>query len=121
MIYGESPENAVLRELWEECLVKGRIIRRTSHIVYGPDDVSISYLVDIGYQEPSLGVDPDKANQKPVLADVKWLKLPQIPERDRAYLWAAGLLAVGGFLNEVQNWGNNLSYPEPTVGNEPSS
>jgi hypothetical protein len=37
--------------------------------------------------------------------------LAEIPERDRAYLWAAGLLNVPEFLEEVSGWGDAISYP----------
>jgi hypothetical protein len=35
----------------------------------------------------------------------------EIPERDRAFLWAAGLLGVAEFSSEVSNWGDVVSYP----------
>jgi hypothetical protein len=42
---------------------------------------------------------------------VKWLSLDQIPERDRVFLWAAGLLCIQEFLEEVSSWGDATSYP----------
>ena len=32
-------------------------------------------------------------------------------QRDGTFLWAAGLLGVGGFLSEVEGWGGETSYP----------
>jgi hypothetical protein len=42
---------------------------------------------------------------------VRWMMLDVIPERDRAYLWAAGLLCVPDFLAVVSSWGDAISYP----------
>ena len=109
---GETPERGALRELREECNVKGTIIRQTSHVCYGPDDETYSFLVDIADQVPSLGHDPDMPPGREVLTEVRWMRLCEIPERDRAFLWAAGLLGTGDFWSEVEQWGNDTSYPE---------
>jgi 8-oxo-dGTP pyrophosphatase MutT (NUDIX family) len=108
---GEAPSAAALRELAEECCVRGRIVRQLSHLTYGPGDESYTFLVEIGQQEPVLGSDPDVAPGQEVLSALRWLALDQIPERDRAFLWAAGLLAVMTFFRQVEAWGDALSYP----------
>ena len=110
---GETPAQGALRELREECNVDGVIVRQTSLLSHGPDDEAISFLVDIGEQRPSLGCDPEVAagKQELVLVDVQWLRLRDIPERDRAFLWAAGLLGTGDFLLEIEGWGDDTSYP----------
>jgi len=108
---GETLEQGALRELQEECGVRGKIIRQTSHVCYGADDEMYSFLVDIGEQTPALGHDPDVPAEKQVLAGLQWFRLDEIAERDRAFLWAAGLLGVGGFLREVEQWGPGISYP----------
>ena len=108
----EKPAEGALRELKEECNVQGRLIRQTSQIVYAPDDEAYSFLVEIGDQQPSLGHDPEVAKGKEVLVDVRWMLLAEISERDRVFLWAAGLLGVGDFLKEVESWDDQLSYPK---------
>lgn len=108
---GESPEQGVLRELREECNVNGSIIRQTSLVCYEPDEKTYSFVVDIENQVPSLGCDPDVAPGQEVLAGVRWMLLREIPERDRTFLWAAGLLGIGNFLSEIEKWGNDTSYP----------
>lgn len=115
---GETPEEAAVRELKEECCIDGKVIRQTGYTAYSANDKSFSFEVDIGTQNPILGIDPDLPLGKQVLIDVQWLALSEIPERDRAYLWAAGLLGIGEFLSEVSGWGNDVSYPGKGISDE---
>jgi ADP-ribose pyrophosphatase YjhB (NUDIX family) len=107
----ERPSDGALRELKEECNVAGTVVRKTSHLDYGDGDETCTFLVDVGHQEPFLGCDPDVAAGNEVLSEVRWVSLADLAERDRVYLWAAGLLGVGGFLHEVQSWRDVPSYP----------
>lgn len=109
----ETPEKGVLRELKEECNVDGVVVRQTSWASYAHDNKIYSFLVDIGDQNPSLGYDPEVEEGKQALAlvDMQWLRLSEMPERDRAFLWAAGLLSLNDFLSEVESWGGDISYP----------
>ncbi|MGB2984191.1 MAG: NUDIX hydrolase [Candidatus Bipolaricaulia bacterium] len=110
---GETPEAGALRELREEACVDGRVVRQTGCSL---DDqgriVAHTFLVDIGGQEPTLGHDPEVGADAPILVDLQWMALDEIPERDRAFLWRAGLLNVSGFLKEIEGWGDGISYPE---------
>lgn len=114
---GETPAEAAIRELKEECNVNGTIVRETCVVIYSPEDRAHVYdrthtfLVDIGTQKPEMGTDPE--HQPQLLVKVKWLTLSEIPERDRAFLWAAGLLRIGEFFDEVSGWGDSISYPQP--------
>lgn len=111
ILVGESPAEAAVRELEEECRVRGEVVRETSVVTYGPDDRHYTFLIDIGDQEPSLGHDPEYAGQGQILADVRWMRLDQLSERDRAFLWTAGLLSVPPFGEMVLGWGDEVSYP----------
>jgi ADP-ribose pyrophosphatase YjhB (NUDIX family) len=107
----ESPEEAALRELLEECCVHGVIIKKTSE--YSDpfsNGQTHTFLVDIGNQNPTLGEDPE-IKENPILFGIDWLALNEICERDRAFLWAAGLLSVKEFANELASWGDDISYP----------
>jgi len=42
------------------------------------------YLTDIGEQEPQIRSVPEFNHSDQVLADMRWLPLSEIPERDRA-------------------------------------
>ena len=108
---GKEPVAAALRELEEECCLAGKAVRQTSHVCNAPGDETYTFLVDIGEQEPILGHDPDVPLGDQVLADVRWLSLDEISERDRAFLWAAGLLGVGEFFAQVETWGSEISLP----------
>jgi ADP-ribose pyrophosphatase YjhB (NUDIX family) len=108
---GETAAAAALRELAEECRVQGQVVRQLSHLSYAADDETITFLVDIGDQAPTLGRDPDVAPGAEVLAAVRWLALDKIPERDRTFLWAAGLLAIPEVFQAVEAWGDAISYP----------
>lgn len=108
---GEMSAEAALRELREECGVDGVIVRQTSHLTYSETDVTDTFLIDIGDQTPQMGSDPEFSAVNQILARVEWLTLSQIPERDRAFLWAAGLLGISEFLAEVSAWGDCLSCP----------
>ncbi len=108
---GETPAEAALRELQEECCVSGTIVKQVSAYTDGEGTDSITFLVDIDEQEPHLGSDPEFLQYTQILSDLRWLMLDEIPERDRAYLFAAGLLSLPDFLFEVSRWGNEISYP----------
>lgn len=108
---GETPVEAALRELKEECCVDGAVVRKTNEVMYSPQDVTHSFLVDIGDQEPRKGTDPELPPAGQVLVEVKWVTLPELPERDRAFLWAAGLLGIEEFHEQVRGWGESISYP----------
>ena len=108
---GETPGQAALRELREECCVEGSIIRELNHATYNAKDDAFTFLVDIGDQTPQMGADPEFFDVEQILVDIAWLSLSEVSERDRAFLWGAGLLAVPEFLAEVTEWGDSVSYP----------
>ena len=110
---GETPEQAAIRELQEECNVSGTIIKKTSEYIDPYDDniYFYSFHVDIGNQIPSLGYDPELTENPPVLVEVCWKSLDEICERDRAFLWASGLLSIISFTDELSSWGDDISYP----------
>ena len=111
---GETPSEAALRELEEECCVQGVIIHEINRTIQPEKYGTHTFLVDIGNQSPQLGFDPEAitGEQAQVLCDLQWLSLAEIPERDRAFLWAAGLLNIPEFLDEVAEWGDVISYPK---------
>lgn len=110
---GETPEVAAARELKEECLVNGTNLQLISSISHN-NHINYTFYVEIGQQEPSLGEDPElKENQ--ILVGVEWRTLDSICERDRAYMWAAGLFYVEYFSRELDSWGDDISYPSKRI------
>ncbi len=108
---GERPEDGALRELREEAHVDGRIVRQTNHLFDADGVETYTYLVEIDDQQPRLGHDPEVEPDAPILIGIQWMSVRELPERDRVFLWQAGLLSVGGFFGEVEGWGDAISYP----------
>jgi len=110
----ETPEQAALRELEEECQVKGTLIRPLT-VEYKPDLESrvFTFLVEIPEDAVAkTGIDPELPADEQSIIDVKWMRLDEIAERDRAYLFGAGLMRVPYFHDEVLMWdGEDISYP----------
>jgi 8-oxo-dGTP pyrophosphatase MutT (NUDIX family) len=96
----ETFADAALRELKEECCVRGKIVHQTSQTMEGSDIQSVTFLVEIGDQVPHMGIDPEFTSANQILVDLRWMSLVEIPERDRSYLWAAGLINVPEFLKK---------------------
>ncbi len=111
---GETPEQAALRELKEEALVEGKILRPLAR-EYKPDGVSrvFTFLVEIPDDvEPQVGSDPELPPEEQSIVGLVWKSLSEIPERDRAYLFGAGLMRVPVFHDLVLTWGDDeYSYP----------
>ncbi|MFR1255659.1 MAG: NUDIX hydrolase [Eubacterium sp.] len=111
---GETPAEAALRELKEEACVEGKILRPLT-VEYKSDMMSRIFNFQIEIPEtanPSPGTDPELSPDEQSILDVAWLSLNEIPERDRAYLFAAGLMRIPYFHDEVLKWGDNIiSYP----------
>jgi len=68
---GESPEQAAIRELQEECGVTGEIITKLSEyrFTFGDNAIIHTFHIEIGNQEPILGTDPEKEQQ--ILTEVR--------------------------------------------------
>jgi len=102
---GETPAEAALRELQEECNVNGSIIKKTSEWVdpYDNENILYTYQIDIGDQMPSLGYDPEFI-ANPILLEVRWMTLDELTKTDQAFLWAAGLLSIPQFFEDLVPW-----------------
>ena len=109
---GEAPEQAAIRELHEECNVVGRIIKKTSEWTdpYDASNIFYTYHIDIGNQATSLGYDPEFV-ENPILLGINWLALDEISEIDRAFLWAAGLVSIPQFYEELLSFKREISFP----------
>ena len=110
----ETPEEAAVRELKEEACVEGRVVRPLT-IEYKPDLESrvFSFLIEVSPDAvPMKGCDPELPDEEQTICDVSWLSLDEIPERDRAYLFGAGLLRIPLFHDIVLKWRDDeISFP----------
>lgn len=110
---GETPAEAAVRELREECCVQDVIVRETAVTTYclSPEDRHYTFLMEIGAQTPSAGCDPEFAPDRQTIRSVDWRTLAQLSEKDRVFLWTAGLLSVGPFAEEALSWPDTASDP----------
>lgn len=110
---GETPEQAALRELQEECGLEGKIIRPLAVQYKYDGSAEYSFEVEVSQdQEAITGYDPEEASsENPPLKEVLWMSLDEISEKDRAFLWSYGLLTVQPFFEEIKSWGGEISYP----------
>jgi len=109
---GETPQQAAIRELWEECNVTGEIVKNLGTFHYPHvGTTGHSFQVDIGGQTPMLGPNLSE-KEKQTLQEIRWMALDEINERDRAFLWTAGLAGILEFFKELTSWGDDVSYPK---------
>lgn len=110
---GETPEEAALRELQEECGLVGTIVRPLNVLHRMNGNTEYVFLVDVSKeQEATVGFDPEIAegNEQAIKA-VCWKELSELSEKDRAFLWSYGLMDVDPFREVVLSWGDEVSYP----------
>lgn len=108
----ETPGEAALRELQEECGLQGVLVRPLTANYKA--DGSTEYVFQVAVspeQESIVGKDPETAAEEQIIVDVKWMRLQELSEKDRAFLWYHGLLDVDGFEATVIGWGDAISYP----------
>jgi 8-oxo-dGTP pyrophosphatase MutT (NUDIX family) len=109
---GETPEQAVLRELKEETGLDGKIIRPLAVQHKGDGGIDYSFEVEIPSDAVAVtGYDPEFAGGENPLKEVLWMSLDEISEKDRAFLWSYGLMQVDGFFDKIREWDNEISYP----------
>lgn len=110
---GETEEEAAIRELKEECGLDGVINRPLNTLHCKDGSTEYVFLVDVSEnQEAIVGKDPEiPEGEEQDIKSVCWKKLNELSEKDRAFLWSYGLLAVGDFFEHVLSWGDELSYP----------
>ena len=110
---GESPADAAIRELEEECGLHGTINRQLNTLHWKDGSTEYVFLVDVSPDcEPIVGRDPEIADgEEQAIKNVRFMKLDELSEKDRAFLWSYGLLDVDNFFDIVLSWGDDISYP----------
>lgn len=110
---GETPEEAAVRELKEECGMDGIVIRPLNTLHCKDGSVEYVFLVNVPQeQNPIVGIDPEiPAGKEQSIKKADWKKLNELSEKDRAFLWSYGLMEVEGYYERVLSWGDTVSYP----------
>lgn len=110
---GETPEEAALRELQEECGLHGTINRQLNTLHWKNGSTEYVFLVDVPTDcEPIVGSDPEIVEgEDQAIKNVQFMRLDELSEKDRAFLWAYGLLDVDDYFDIVLSWGDEISYP----------
>lgn len=108
---GETPEQAAIRELKEECGLDGTIVKKLA-VVYGPKNTEYSFEVQVPESQLAIkGYDPEEAPDNQAIKEVRWMSLREMSEKDRAFMWRYGLMEIEGFFDEILAWGDEISYP----------
>lgn len=108
---GETPEEAAIRELKEDCGLDGVIVKKLAEL-YNNGRTEYSFEVHVPETQTAItGYDPEEPKDKQAIKEVIWMDLNQISEKDRAFLWGYGLLEIEGFFEEALSWGDTISYP----------
>ena len=110
---GETPSEAALRELEEECGLQGTINRQLNTLHWRDGSTEYVFLVDVPPDcQPIVGTDPETAGgEEQAIKNVRFIQLDELSERDRAFLWSYGLLDVDNYFDIVLSWGDEISYP----------
>ena len=110
---GETPEEAAIRELKEECGLDGKVLRPLNTLHCKAGSVEYVFLMEVSAeQEAIVGMDPEVApGKEQSIKNVCWKKLRELSEKDRAFLWAYGLLEVEPYFDVLLSWGDEISYP----------
>lgn len=109
---GETPEEAAIRELQEECGLNGTVVRKLTEIYTSKGNTEYVFLVKVSEdQQEILGYDPEELGGVQAIREVRFMDLKEISEKDRAFLWSYGLMGVEEFWEELNRWGDVISYP----------
>jgi len=106
---GETPKQAAKRELAEECNVTGYNLKLISKTIHD-NHYNYTFFADIVNQVPMLGEDPE-CRDNPILVGCEWKRLDKLHERDRAYMFSAGIIYLDYFSDELESWGDDISCP----------
>ncbi len=109
---GETPEETAIRELQEECGLNGEIVRKLAVTYSSEGRAEHVFLVKVSdEQSPIIGYDPEADENNQAIKNVLWMRLDEISEKDRAFLWSYGLMGVEGYFDKICKWGDEISYP----------
>ena len=78
---GETPEQAIVREVLEEVCVVGRCGERLCEVAANERGVEVCFAVEIdAAAQPRLGCDPELANDAQILTEIAWRPLAEVAD-----------------------------------------
>lgn len=89
---GETPEQAAIRELKEECGLDALELRKVSTIHYDVDDEHHTFLVTEYTGDIATGHDPEFAAHQQIIQGVGWRHVDELSRLDFALVAAGGLV-----------------------------
>lgn len=108
----ETPGEAALRELKEECGVEGELLRPLNTLRWADGTMEYVFLASVSpEQEARTGFDPEYPPDQQIIREACWRHLRELSEKDRAFLFSYGLLNVEGYHDLVISWGDKVSWP----------
>ena len=87
---GETPEQAAVRELKEECSLDALELRKGSTIHYA-ESVHHTFLITSYEGNLKTGYDPELASHKQIIRAVTWKHIDELSKLDFALVAAGGL------------------------------
>lgn len=95
---GETPEQAAIRELKEECGLDALELYQVSTIAY-PDTTHHTFLVTKYKGRLSTGYDPEFSLEQQIIQSVAWKHVDELSRIDFALVAAGGLTTQRGVFN----------------------
>ena len=99
---GETPEQAVVRELLEECRVETRIRRKLATVAYETGESHHTYACEITAGRVDLGLDPELAAGEQILKQVAFVMLESLTVKDLLFVCQSGALAIPALERRVR-------------------
>ena len=94
----ETPEEAALRELKEECGLEGTIVKPLCINYRRDGSMEYTFWINVSDNQKSIvGKDPEEDDDNQIIMDVKWIAINDLSEKDRAFLWSYGLMDINDF------------------------
>ena len=87
----ETPEQAAIRELREECGLEALALRPVSTIFYSEMDLHYTFLVTDYQGTITTGYDPEFPQDQQIIHDVAWKHIDDLSKIDFALVAAGGL------------------------------
>ncbi len=104
---GETPEQAAVRELKEECGLDALELRQISTIAYAENDLHHTFLITNYEGVLITGYDPELADEQQTIRSVAWKHIDELSKIDFALVAAGGLTTNQTMFHYLADFTNN--------------